>query len=611
MFVFCEKIIEGREEMKKTILCLATAMILFASMFIGLPRVSAQTVSAQQTGSMSPTTVLVANNTGPWSSFQQTDRYFGHSFSTGASQIYLTTVGFDLISGQNGKTPGYLYAELYSISGTYGSGSELPNALLATSSGVAFSTLPVFDNGNGNPAWTNFTFSPYLMSVNTGYAIELYNGQNNTYSVWMAGCYAVSVTKGDCNMGLPWIVVSKTCNQDDQFAVYGNPCIITCLISPSSIILPINGIAVFTCTATGGVSPYTYNWYVNGQLFQSGSTNTYSFTALQQQQATNVTIQCQVTDSANEIGIANAYSYVELPNDKVDIVNSTDSKLGLDAVMYHDWSSATPQYDYWVIEVTLNDLMYKNTSSDKIEIHPWIATITLEMNPWCQEIPTNHLPEQGSYGNSPESISFSYMGIGFSMQGSAYRVLFDEFLNQTTNELVCRWTLEYGSLGMIPTGYPWTDYTQVSIGVRTPVGMKPTVQVGASNIWYAHYTHGFMLLYWYADSDFLYTTLDPPNSAPIAPQNTSLAPSFSSQAQLSWFSEGTETLNTSRPIYFRAIMWGTDLIFNGQYTVVSITSIIATGYTERITTSSVILLGNQSNYICALAVPRAGFAVEE
>lgn len=390
---------------------------------------------------------------------------------------------------------------------------------------------------------------------------------------------------------------------------------INCAISPSSTILPIGGSQPFTCSASGGISPYTYGWYVNNQLMQSGNSNTYMFTALQSQQATNVTIECQVTDSTGTTGIANAYSYVELPNDKVAIVTKSTSKLELDGVMYHDWSSGTPNYDYWAIEVTLSDLKYKNSGTIDSEIHPWTTTIELEMNSFCEEFPANHLPQQGDYGSSQASLGFSYMGIGFSIQGSAYSVSFREWHDPSTDNLVCQWTFDFGTFLGIPAGlpwhtggpFPWIDYVQVSIGVRTPVAYKPTVQIGASNVWELH-TY-IPNRFYYADSDYVWDSpLDPPESVPITPKNMSTAPLFNAVYQTL---EVQNTLNLTKPVFTRPFYYVDETpILNNQSTVISLVMTKITGKTEWTVINSIILAGPISNYyFMPFAVPRSGIVI--
>lgn len=70
----------------------------------------------------------------------------------------------------------------------------------------------------------------------------------------------------------------------------------TASISPSSIVMKIGDSKTFTCSASDGTPPYSYQWRVNGE--STGCTSSqYTFTAESEYAGTIVSIQCVVTDS--------------------------------------------------------------------------------------------------------------------------------------------------------------------------------------------------------------------------------------------------------------------------------------------------------------------------
>ena len=604
VFVFLQENNRGREEMKKTILCLAVSMLLFVSMLIGLPRVSA---SSSSVVSLVPTDETTANSQAP----NMTDSGSIQTLVIWCSNAPFQCYGWfkfnitSLLGTSIKSVLFYTYCYPYDV-GMIMLAHHSPN-ITWTEKTLTWANQPAFDSAYVESAQINSSGVNQWIPIDVTNIIQNDVKQGNRLATLvLTQLYintAVAIfSKNYSPAYYPYLAVEKT------------P--LTVSASPSSIILPIGGSQTFTCTASNGTTPYTYNWYVNNQLVESGSSNVadlYTFTAQQSEQGTNVTIQCQVTDSADEMATANAIVYVPLPNGQVANVNASDGKLGLQAILWHWWQEGMPQYDYYAVEVSLYDLKYANCDGSIISpaIHPFKTVIELQMNSFCSEWMTPD-PQQGDYGASGQSFSFSVAGVGFSITGSAYRVFFSQGYNTTSNKYICQWTLEFGTLygTPIPSGYPWTASTQVAVGIRVPAEHKPTVIIGVDNIWDSHKENPICLRWMYYDSDFLWSPpLDPAGSIPITPQNTSIPAPFLSQP-CEYMSEYTETINTTRPCFFHVMMLDTTSILDGQYTIVSITSIVCARKQEQITTDSVILMGNQSDYNYMPAVPRAGFAVE-
>jgi outer membrane protein assembly factor BamB len=73
-------------------------------------------------------------------------------------------------------------------------------------------------------------------------------------------------------------------------------------VSPSAIVMNVNESQLFTSSVTGGTSPYTYQWYLNG-ISVSGATNTtWNFTLAS---AGTYTVYVEVNDSAGAQATSN------------------------------------------------------------------------------------------------------------------------------------------------------------------------------------------------------------------------------------------------------------------------------------------------------------------
>jgi outer membrane protein assembly factor BamB len=73
-------------------------------------------------------------------------------------------------------------------------------------------------------------------------------------------------------------------------------------ILPSVVVLDVGQSRLFTSSATGGTSPYSYRWYVNGTAVSGATNPTWTFTPTS---AASYSVYLKVTDSASAIATSN------------------------------------------------------------------------------------------------------------------------------------------------------------------------------------------------------------------------------------------------------------------------------------------------------------------
>jgi hypothetical protein len=73
-------------------------------------------------------------------------------------------------------------------------------------------------------------------------------------------------------------------------------------ISPSSAILDVGQSRLFTSSVTGGISPYTYQWYLNGTPISGAMSANWTFTP---SSSGSCTLYLEVTDAVNVNAMSN------------------------------------------------------------------------------------------------------------------------------------------------------------------------------------------------------------------------------------------------------------------------------------------------------------------
>lgn len=116
---------------------------------------------------------------------------------------------------------------------------------------------------------------------------------------------------------------------------------LTCTVSPSTLTLNKGQTQTFTATATGGVSPYSYKWVLDGTQVAGAGSSTYSLPATLTIGAH--TLKCEATDSAP--------TTVSSPTITITILDTTTTttvahNLTVQASLHGSTTPAAGNYSY-------------------------------------------------------------------------------------------------------------------------------------------------------------------------------------------------------------------------------------------------------------------------
>jgi len=99
-------------------------------------------------------------------------------------------------------------------------------------------------------------------------------------------------------------------------------------VSPSSVVMDFGQSQLFTSTVSGGTSPYTYQWYLNGAIVSGATNPTWTFTPAS---AGSYTVYVKVNDSVGAQATSNTATVtVNIPGTHdVAVTNVTSSKTAV------------------------------------------------------------------------------------------------------------------------------------------------------------------------------------------------------------------------------------------------------------------------------------------
>ena len=189
-------------------------------------------------------------------------------------------------------------------------------------------------------------------------------------------------------------------------------------------------------------------------------------------------VEYEWAGSASTEGIVTPMSYETIDSDA-----KSGKKLRISIGLYKDTGEIDPNYDYYAVKATLENIYSRGDFWKGI----LFADIQLFFPDWCDEIPTNHKPEAGfRWGEGVGS--FSYKGISLNVKLPAYWISYSR--DKKDGWLRIRWTYS-GSTGIGPVAlwayWVFSDYTEAAVGIRVPAGKKPYCYMYGWAAWYSHW----------------------------------------------------------------------------------------------------------------------------
>jgi len=120
-----------------------------------------------------------------------------------------------------------------------------------------------------------------IVNASGAYRIELRGTSNGEYHLNIKSVFATVVESEQ------WINGTITSGQTLDYYVYVDPSgvpifydpFLTTSISPLSSSILIGQSVTFSCMVNGGISPYSYQWYLNGNPVSSATSNAWTFTS--------------------------------------------------------------------------------------------------------------------------------------------------------------------------------------------------------------------------------------------------------------------------------------------------------------------------------------------
>lgn len=159
-----------------------------------------------------------------------------------------------------------------------------------------------------------------------------------------------------------------------------------------------------------------------------------------------------------------------------DVVSTDETRLCL--ALYKDLGEQDPNWDYYALRVTVEDIKYRNDW--------WIGPLGLRLYLYVngEEVPANHQPTAGwRWGQS--HVSFSYKGIGFQLLLPAYNIGYS-VIDYSGNLKRYEWTVTGVWCGLA-YWFIYEDYAEFAVGVRVPQGQRIYAYAGVAVSYYKFY----------------------------------------------------------------------------------------------------------------------------
>ncbi len=136
--------------------------------------------------------------------------------------------------------------------------------------------------------------------------------------------------------------------QSNLATVWVNPTLVVS-ISPTSVVMDVGQSQLFSSSVSGGTSPYSYQWYLNGAPVSGATSSEWTFTPAS---SGSYEVYVNVTDNIGVTAISNVASVTVNPELSVSISPiSVAMNLGGSKMFTSSVSNGTPPYTYqWYLD---------------------------------------------------------------------------------------------------------------------------------------------------------------------------------------------------------------------------------------------------------------------
>lgn len=428
--------------------------------------------------------------------------YWAAQTYTTSSHQNITTVSVILFGGSS--SAGTVTLGLRATSNGLPTGPDLSSGTIAGSS------IATYNPG----AWYNFTMSPAL-NIGSGVMLAIVlRAPSTTFSncLYWGGIDTSGTGVWFGNSSIGW-TNNPGCTMGYKIYAGVPPPAPTADFSATPTTGTISLTVSFTDKSTGIANSWLWNFGDDSTNTTQNPIHTYGVSA------GNYTVSLTTTGpgGSNTETKPNYINALTPPGGLIAQSGLTGDWIALYASLYHCTDENIAQYDYYAVEVDVQNL-YKFTPShyQPYLIWPFKARICVEMSDFVQEEPPKNYPQSGVYGSSG-ALSFGWFGVGFAVDLPAHQVSYSSGMKD--GKFIAQWDVTPTPLS-IPGAYGqgitiFEDYAEFWIGVRVPEGYKPSFAVSAEVCWAKMLS--IITYYQCHDENVGWVTVDPP-IAPTPPQ---------------------------------------------------------------------------------------------
>ena len=156
-----------------------------------------------------------------------------------------------------------------------------------------------------------------------------------------------------------------------------------------------------------------------------------------------------------------------------DVVETDSTRLSL--VLFKDTCESDPDWDYYALLVTVEDIKYRNDW--------WTGPLGLRLYLYVngEEVPASHQPTS-AWRWSQGIVGFSYKGVSFQLQVPAYAINYG-VTDYAGGLKRYEWTVT-GVCCYLAFWFIYDDYAEFAVGVRVPDGQAIYAYAGVAVSYY-------------------------------------------------------------------------------------------------------------------------------